>query len=76
MSSAPQPPAPPSGPSRWWRWARAVRWYLRELTGESDWERYLERHAAIHPGDRPLTRREFERRRWTDKANNPGNRCC
>jgi uncharacterized short protein YbdD (DUF466 family) len=58
------------------RWLAAVRWYLRELTGEADYDRYLSRHAAVHPGQHVLTRREFEAWRWTEKAKNPGNRCC
>ena len=58
------------------RWARGVHWYLRELTGETEYERYLARHAAVHPGACVLTRREFERWRWTEKAETPGNRCC
>lgn len=51
----------------------AVRWYLRELTGESQYDRYLARHAA---GTQPLTRREFERAR-TDRGDvRPVSRCC
>ena len=66
----------PGQPSRPRRWARAVHWYLRELTGEAEYDRYLDRHAAVHP-DRPaMTRREFDRRRWTQQAETPGNRCC
>jgi uncharacterized short protein YbdD (DUF466 family) len=68
---------PRLGPwSRPRRWARAVHWYLRELTGEGDYERYLSRHGQVHPADRTMTRREFERWRWTEKANTPGHRCC
>ncbi len=40
-----------------------LRWYLRELTGETQYDRYLERHAREHAGRAPLSRREFERRR-------------
>jgi uncharacterized short protein YbdD (DUF466 family) len=43
--------------------ARSVLWYLRELTGETQYDRYLERHAREHAGTAPLSRREFERRR-------------
>ncbi|GAA1314682.1 YbdD/YjiX family protein [Pseudonocardia xinjiangensis] len=55
---------------------QGVRWYLRELTGESQYERYLERHAREHPGTAPLSRREFERRRIDAKDATPGSRCC
>ena len=53
-----------------------VRWYLRELTGESQYERYLLRHGETHSQAAPLSRREFERRR-VDRADTcPGSRCC
>jgi uncharacterized short protein YbdD (DUF466 family) len=54
----------------------AVRWYLRELTGESGYDRYLERHRREHPDETPLTRREFERRRVDGTDTSPGSRCC
>ena len=59
--------------SRAWE---GVRWYLREVTGESAYERYVEHERLAHP-DRPVTtRREFERRRQ-DLANaRPQQRCC
>jgi uncharacterized short protein YbdD (DUF466 family) len=56
-----------------WRW---VRWYLRELTGETQYERYLERHARDHADVAPLSRREFERRRIDAADAKPGSRCC
>ena len=35
------------------RWARAVRWYLRELTGESEYDRYcLHRHQEARTQSR------------------------
>ncbi|MFK4228011.1 CstA-like transporter-associated (seleno)protein, partial [Streptomyces sp. NPDC019890] len=30
------------------RWARAVRWYVRELTGEAEYGRYCERYRRHH----------------------------
>ena len=54
----------------------AMRWYLRELTGEAAYGRYLDRHRLGHPGAPALERREFERRR-TDRGDaHPGARCC
>jgi uncharacterized short protein YbdD (DUF466 family) len=55
---------------------RAVRWYVREVTGESAYDRYVEHERLGHP-DRPvMTRGEFERRRQ-DLANaRPQQRCC
>jgi uncharacterized short protein YbdD (DUF466 family) len=57
-------------------WVCWVRWYLRELTGETAYERYLEHRAASHDGTgEPMSRREFERRR-AERSAQPGNRCC
>jgi uncharacterized short protein YbdD (DUF466 family) len=53
---------------------RGVHWYLKELTGESGWDRYLE-HCAEH-GHAPMSRREFERRRADEREANPVSRCC
>ncbi|QYN35075.1 YbdD/YjiX family protein [Pseudonocardia sp. DSM 110487] len=55
---------------------RGVHWYLRELTGETQYDRYVERHAREHPGAQPLSRREFERRRIDGQEPKPGSRCC
>jgi uncharacterized short protein YbdD (DUF466 family) len=59
--------------ARMWR---GVRWYLRELTGETQYDRYLERHTREHAGAAPLSRREFERRRIATADPKPGSRCC
>lgn len=53
-----------------------VLWYLRELTGESQYERYLARHDREHAGTAPLTRRAFERARVDRTDAGPGSRCC
>ncbi|MDQ3943099.1 MAG: YbdD/YjiX family protein [Actinomycetota bacterium] len=49
--------------------------YLKEVTGENAYDRYLERHRATHPGKEPLGRGEFYRRRQDEKYANPGSRC-
>jgi uncharacterized short protein YbdD (DUF466 family) len=56
-------------------WA-GVRWYLRELTGETQYDRYLERHNRAHPGTAHLSRRAFERQRVDRADARPGSRCC
>lgn len=54
----------------------AIRWYLREVTGEAQYDHYVERHRRLHP-DRPLmTRREFERCRTDRRDENPTASCC
>lgn len=57
------------------RGLRGVLWYLRELTGESGYERYLEHQRRAHPGGPTMDRREFERWRAEQSAR-PGARCC
>ncbi|OIV35522.1 hypothetical protein BIV57_21250 [Mangrovactinospora gilvigrisea] len=53
-----------------------IRWYVRELTGESAYDRYVERERAA--GHQPLSRREFEIRRMKARESDPrqGFRCC
>ena len=53
---------------------RGVRWYLKEFTGEANWDRYLA-HCAEH-GHTPVTRREFERRRSDAAEGSQIARCC
>ena len=53
---------------------RGVRWYLRQVDGSARWEEHL-RSSAEH-GHRPLTRREFERRRADARAGSVSSRCC
>ncbi|MFI9026841.1 YbdD/YjiX family protein [Streptomyces sp. NPDC053560] len=60
------------------RWGRGIRWYVRELTGESAYERYVG-HLRRHAPDAPVpTRREFERHRTDSQEGDPrsGFRCC
>ena len=49
--------------------------YLREISGENAYDRYLQVHAATHPDKPPLSRGEFYRHRQDEKYNNPGSRC-
>lgn len=60
------------------RAARGVRWYVRELTDESAYDRYAE-HLRTHDPEAPVpTRREFERMRTDRQEADPrqGFRCC
>ncbi|WP_078907189.1 YbdD/YjiX family protein, partial [Streptomyces stelliscabiei] len=41
-------------------WVRGVRWYLRELTGEAEYDRYCDRHRRHHPKAPLPTRREYD----------------
>jgi uncharacterized short protein YbdD (DUF466 family) len=53
-----------------------VHWYLREVSGESAYDRYLAHAREAHPGEPVLTRRQFERRRQDDRSSRPQARCC
>ncbi|MDG4832836.1 YbdD/YjiX family protein [Solwaraspora sp. WMMD1047] len=50
---------------------RHLRWYARELSGESAYDNYLDHRRRTHPGQPVLSRREFEALR-----HRPTVRCC
>ncbi|CAL9407099.1 hypothetical protein SUDANB171_01575 [Streptomyces sp. enrichment culture] len=49
-----------------------LRWYVREVTGESAYDRYTARARAQDPTVQVLSRREFERMRMDARASEPG----
>jgi uncharacterized short protein YbdD (DUF466 family) len=53
-----------------------VRWYLREVTGESAYDRYVQHMRRDHPGQPVMSRRDYERRRQDYREENPRARCC
>jgi uncharacterized short protein YbdD (DUF466 family) len=53
-----------------------IRWYLREVTGESGYDRYVEHMRRDHPGQVVMSRREYERQRMRMREENPRARCC
>jgi len=53
-----------------------VRWYLREVSGESGYDRYVEHMRRDHPGQPVMTRRDFERQRQDFRQEHPRARCC
>ncbi|MFF9866036.1 YbdD/YjiX family protein [Streptomyces sp. NPDC013953] len=55
-----------------------LRWYLRELSGESVYDKYVAHTRSHDPDAEVLTRREFERRRTDAREADPrdGFRCC
>jgi uncharacterized short protein YbdD (DUF466 family) len=53
-----------------------VRWYLREVSGESGYDRYVAHVRRDHPDQPVMTRREFERRRQDEREARPRARCC
>lgn len=57
------------------RWSGAAWRYLRTVSGDDAYERYLVHHAAAHAGEPALSRRAYhddrQRRKWTGAT-----RCC
>ncbi|MCX5560619.1 MULTISPECIES: YbdD/YjiX family protein [unclassified Streptomyces] len=55
-----------------------VRWYVRELTDESAYDRYVAHIREDHPAASTPTRHEFERMRTARQEEDPrqGFRCC
>ena len=62
--------------SRWRDHLRRAGAALRALLGAPDYERYLLHVRERHPGETPLSRDEFVRRRLEDRYARPGSRCC
>jgi len=58
------------------RFSLAGAWrFLRRLSGDDAYERYLVHHAQAHPGDRPLCRKAFFKREQ-DRKWGGIRRCC
>ncbi|MGR3869867.1 YbdD/YjiX family protein [Streptomyces graminifolii] len=57
---------------------RGVRWYVRELTDESAYDRYVAHVRRGHPDADVPDRRDFERLRTARQEADPrqGFRCC
>jgi len=53
-----------------------VRWYLREVSGETAYERHVEHVRREHPDAMVMSRRDFERLRQDQRNDNPRARCC
>jgi len=56
------------------RTGRAVRWYVRQATGEAKWDEYVDRCRT--QGVDPMSRRAFERHRSDHRESDPQSRCC
>ena len=51
-------------------------WYVREFSGEAKYDHYLEHFASEHPGETPLTEREYWRMREEYDRKHPNTSCC
>jgi uncharacterized short protein YbdD (DUF466 family) len=56
--------------------AGQVRGAYLQIFGIPDYERYLAHLAAHHPGDAPLSRRDFSARSIEHKYSRSGPKCC
>ena len=55
---------------------RGVWDYLREVSGETAYDKYVAHARRQHPDAQVLARREFERRRMDERDASPQSRCC
>lgn len=77
MSGAPVTAGMPQGLALLRRAGGAVAWYVRDLMGDTAYQRYRDHHLAHHGAEHPpLTEREFWRQRMDEQDRNPGARCC
>jgi len=55
-----------------------IRWYVREFTGESAYDRYVAHARSCDPTAEVMTRRAFEHNRTDAREADPrdGFRCC
>ena len=53
-----------------------VGWYLKEVAGESDYDRYVTHRRHQHPDEPVMSRRDFECWRMDERDANPRARCC
>ena len=56
--------------------AGQVRGAYLQIFGITDYERYLAHVAAHHPGEAPLSRRDFSARAIERKYSRAGPKCC
>ena len=58
------------------RGLRSLAWYLREVSGESAYDRYLTHRQRLHPDEPVMSSTEFWRWRMDDRDRRPSARCC
>jgi uncharacterized short protein YbdD (DUF466 family) len=56
--------------------AGGVRWYLKEVAGETAYDRYVEHVRREHLDAIVMSRRDFERLRQDHRNDHPRARCC
>lgn len=53
-----------------------VRWYLKEVSGETAYDRYVEHVRRDHSDAIVMSRRDYERLRQDHRNDHPRARCC
>ena len=56
--------------------ARRVAAVIRRIIGVPDYESYVAHVRTHHPGQEPMSERDFSRERLAARYSQPGNRCC
>lgn len=56
--------------------ARRVAAVIRRIIGVPDYEAYVAHVREHHPGQEPVSERDFHRERLSARYSQPGNRCC
>jgi uncharacterized short protein YbdD (DUF466 family) len=59
--------------------AAGLAWYVRSVSGEDAYDRYLAHHESVHgadAGEPAMTAKEFWRDRTDRQDTNPQGRCC
>lgn len=56
--------------------ARRVAAVIRRIIGVPDYDVYVAHLRECHPGQAPMSERDFHRERLSARYSQPGNRCC
>ncbi|MHB8838808.1 MAG: YbdD/YjiX family protein [Gemmatimonadaceae bacterium] len=56
--------------------ARRVAAVIRRIIGVPDYEAYVAHVRSAHPGQEPMSERDFNRERLSARYSRPGSRCC
>jgi len=56
--------------------ARRVAGVIRRIIGVPDYDAYVAHVRECHPGQDPMSERDFHRERLSARYSQPGNRCC
>ncbi len=57
-------------------WLARTGALVRRIIGVPDYDTYVRHMAVCHPGEAPLSERDFAEERMTAKYSKPGQRCC